>query len=122
MTTPTPERMVAALKKLSWLASTTVAHYALKDSLKEALAEADAIVALAGPDVAPVCLIPDPLKPALSLVVKLGSIAVHADELLSPDTHVFDKVALESLMTDPEVTDWIAKMTDMAMVPRKRKS
>lgn len=63
----------------------------------------------------------DPLAPGLGLLVKLGSIAVHADEMFSDDGHHFDKVALQQLLVDQEVVAWIAKMTEMAMVPRKRK-
>jgi hypothetical protein len=63
----------------------------------------------------------DPLKPALALLVKLGSIAVHADEFLSDEGHPFDKVALKSLLSDLEVSDWINQMNKMAMLPKKRK-
>jgi hypothetical protein len=62
----------------------------------------------------------DPLKPELGLLIKLGSIAVHTEELLSTDGHQFDKVALETLFSDPEVKEWITKMTKMAMLPLKR--
>jgi hypothetical protein len=55
----------------------------------------------------------------LSLAMKLGSIAVHAEELLSPDGHEFDKVALDNLLQDPEVKSWIEAMGPM--LPRKRK-
>jgi hypothetical protein len=61
-----------------------------------------------------------PMVPNASLLVKLGSIAVHADEMLSPDGHDFDKVALEQLLKDPEVVEWLAAMDKMAMVPKKR--
>lgn len=63
-----------------------------------------------------------PINPAceatLSLLVKLGSIAVHADEMLSPDGHAFDRTAIETLLKDPEVTAWIKKMG--VLLPRKR--
>ena len=62
----------------------------------------------------------DPLKPSPSLLVKLGSIAVHAEELLSPKRHIFDKHALETLYTDPEVVEWRAAMDKMAMLPVQR--
>jgi hypothetical protein len=54
----------------------------------------------------------------LSLAMKLGSIAVHAEEFLSPDGHEFDKAALDTLLQDPEVKDWIKVMGPM--LPRKR--
>ena len=58
--------------------------------------------------------------PSLSLLVKLGSIAVHADELLSPLGHGYDKIALQSLLTDPEVQEWIAEMSKSGLLPVKR--
>jgi hypothetical protein len=63
---------------------------------------------------------PDALKPKASLLVKLGSIAVHVEELASPGGHHWDKVAVESLLNDPEVKQWIAAMTKMGMMPVKR--
>jgi hypothetical protein len=61
---------------------------------------------------------PNPEKPTLSLLVKLGSIAVHAEELLSPKGHPVDKIALQSLLTDPEVKQWLKDMG--AFMPVKR--
>lgn len=52
----------------------------------------------------------DPLKPGLSLLSKLGSIAVHAEEFLSPKGHEFDLVALRSLIEDVEVKQWMKDM------------
>ena len=60
------------------------------------------------------------LKPTVTLLVKLGSIAVHVDELLSPNGHHFDKVALDQLMRDQEVVEWLSEMNKMAMLPVKR--
>lgn len=63
----------------------------------------------------------DPLKPSLALLVKLGSIVIHMDELLHPvKGHVFDKYALDSLASDPDVQEWIQQMNKMAMLPVKR--
>lgn len=61
------------------------------------------------------------LAPPITTLVKLGSIAVHADEMLSTDGRAFDRVALQSLLTDPEIIEWIKKMDAAAMVPKKRK-
>lgn len=61
-----------------------------------------------------------PLKPSTTLLVKLGSIIVHSEELISPTGHAFDKVALEQLMGDPEVKEWISEMDKMAFLPKKR--
>lgn len=62
----------------------------------------------------------DPLKPSSRLLCKLGSIAVHADEMTSPAGHAFDAAALRGLIVDPEVVAWIKAMDGMALVPRKR--
>lgn len=61
------------------------------------------------------------MTPLPSLLAKIGSIAVHADEMLSSDGHAFDAGALRSLLRDQEVSDWLAKMTEAALVPKKRK-
>jgi hypothetical protein len=63
---------------------------------------------------------PAQLKPSLSLLVKLGSIAVHADELLSLEAHEFDRIALEQLVNDTEVRQWVASMERLALLPVKR--
>lgn len=63
----------------------------------------------------------DPLKPSPALLCKLGSVAVHVEEMLSKDGHEFDKHALDTALNDPEVQAWLAQMSAMAMVPRKRR-
>lgn len=60
------------------------------------------------------------LKPTVPLLVKLGSIAVHVEEMLSPRGHGFDKIALEQLLVDPEYIAWREQMTAMAMLPVMR--
>lgn len=62
----------------------------------------------------------DPFKPPIGVLIKLGSIAVHVEEMLSPSGHAFDKIALQSLLEDPEVVAWVAKMDKLAMLPKKR--
>jgi hypothetical protein len=62
----------------------------------------------------------DEFSPPITVLVKLGSIAVHADEMLSPGGHDFDRVALQGLLADPEIVEWLAGMDRMAMVPKKR--
>lgn len=59
-------------------------------------------------------------KPELGVLVKLGSIAIHVDEMLSSDGHLFDKVALQQLLNDSEVKDWLRAMDKMGLVPKKR--
>ena len=62
----------------------------------------------------------NPLNPTPALLCKLGSIVIHAEELISSNGHAFDRHALEQLTTDPEVLEWRAQMDAMAMIPRKR--
>ena len=61
----------------------------------------------------------DPLKPSLALLSKLGSIAVHVDEMLGADGHAFDRAALQTLLDDKEVKAWIKAMG--VYMPAKRK-
>jgi hypothetical protein len=58
--------------------------------------------------------------PSVGLLCKLGSIAVHAEEMLSTKGHIVDKRALEQLLEDPEVTAWLKTMDTLAMLPKKR--
>lgn len=60
------------------------------------------------------------LKPELSLLVKLASIAVHTEEYLSPKGHQFDVVALKALLNDAQVKKWLAEMNKNAFLPIKR--
>lgn len=68
----------------------------------------------------------DPMKPPLSLLMKLGSAAVHADEMRSYNfdprrtEYRFDRVALDQALDDPDVKAWIAEMTKLAFLPVKR--
>lgn len=62
----------------------------------------------------------NPLQPSASLLSKLGSIVVHLEELNGPGAHHFDKVAMDQLLNDPEVREWVKQMDSMAMLPRKR--
>jgi len=62
----------------------------------------------------------DPLNPPLALLVKLGSIAVHVDEMLSPQGHGYDKIVIQGVLQDPEVIEWIAEMTHKGLLPVKR--
>lgn len=60
------------------------------------------------------------LKPSVALLVKLGSVIVHADELLSPHGHHYDRAAIQTLMDDAEVREWLEGMDKMAFLPKKR--
>lgn len=63
----------------------------------------------------------DALEPRLSLLVKLGSIAVHAGDLLSPSGHEFDRQAIAAILGDAEVVDWIGTMTRRGHLPVRRR-
>lgn len=62
----------------------------------------------------------DPLKPTPQLLIKLGSIIVHFEELTSPGAHEVDKAAIDTLMEDEEVVEWMKSMDKMAFLPVKR--
>ena len=62
----------------------------------------------------------DMMNPPLGLLVKLGSIAVHAEELLSPCRHEFDIDALKTLLDDDDVRGWLKQMSRAAFLPVKR--
>lgn len=62
----------------------------------------------------------NPMQPSPALLAKIGSALVHAEELLSPNGHHFDRDAFETLMGLPEVREWIEAMEALAMVPKKR--
>lgn len=60
-----------------------------------------------------------PFSPALAS--KLGSIVVHAEELVGNDGHEFDAAAFRALMADDEVQAWLRQMRSLALIPVKRK-
>ena len=62
----------------------------------------------------------DMMKPPLALLVKLGSIAVHAEEILSPHAHQFDIDAIKTLLDDADVREWLDQMGKAAFLPVKR--
>lgn len=62
----------------------------------------------------------DPFKPSVPLLVKLGSIAVHVEEMMSAKGHRFDRAAIQTLLDDEEVIEWRKAMDKMAMLPVKR--
>jgi hypothetical protein len=62
----------------------------------------------------------NPLQPTPALLCKLGSIAVHADEMRGIGAHEFDKHAMDTLLDDADVKAWLAEMDGMAMLPKKR--
>ena len=62
----------------------------------------------------------DPLKPTSTLLCKLASIAIHAEELISEKGHPLDIEALKALLKDAEVKGWLSDMSGLALVPVKR--
>jgi len=60
----------------------------------------------------------DPLKPSVALLSKIGSIVVHAEEMLSPRGHDYDRQAILSGLQDVEVREWITAMG--VFLPKKR--
>jgi hypothetical protein len=60
------------------------------------------------------------LHPDPTVLVKLGSIAVHISEALSEKGHPLDAYALKSLIEDPEIKEWLKGMDKLAMLPVKR--
>lgn len=56
-----------------------------------------------------------------SLTIKLASIAVHAEELFSPDGHELDKGSIEGLLRDPEVRAFLDDPKNAVLLPLKRK-
>jgi hypothetical protein len=63
----------------------------------------------------------DPTQPDVALLCKLGSIARHAQELLSDDGHSFDRIAMDNLLKDKAVVKWMKGMDKMALLPTMRK-
>lgn len=61
----------------------------------------------------------DYLNLPLSLAVKLGSLAVYAGEYLSPSRSSYDLNAIETLVDDPEVNEWLDKFQP-GLLPVKR--
>lgn len=61
-------------------------------------------------------LTPDPARPSLSLLAKLGSLVVHASEGKSATGSTFDWDAFDSLVADPEVVAWLGAMSALGLV------
>ncbi len=56
----------------------------------------------------------------LPLLVKLGSLAVHCEEFFSSDGHEMDRIAIQSILDDPEVKEYLAVLDAAAFLPKKR--
>lgn len=62
----------------------------------------------------------DPLKPTAAVLCRIASIVVHADEMMSDSGHAFDRAALQSLLIDRQVRDWLRDMGKLGLLPVKR--
>lgn len=62
----------------------------------------------------------DVLKPSAQLIIKLGSIIVHQQELHSANGHYMDQYALDTLLEDKQVKEWMTEMDKMGFLPVKR--
>lgn len=62
----------------------------------------------------------DVLNPKASLLIKLGSLIVHYQELNSSNGHPLDKAAIDSIESDNDVREWLKTMDELALTPKKR--
>lgn len=62
----------------------------------------------------------DILNPKARLLAKLSAIVVHAEEWLSDNRHGNDLTALQVLLADAEVQEWVQGMVKLALAPLKR--
>jgi len=64
--------------------------------------------------------LPPDLHPTISVAVKLASIAVHADELISSNGHSVDVQAIRSLLADEELRAYLEILRPLALLPVMR--
>ena len=64
------------------------------------------------------------LKPKPILLIKLGSLAVHMEEMIEEDFKnlKFDLPAVQNILDDPEVKEWLKQADALALLPKKRQS
>lgn len=62
----------------------------------------------------------DTYAPPIALLVKLGSLAVHIDEMLSVHGHSFDREAIKALLADRDLLAWLASMDGAGFLPIRR--
>lgn len=62
----------------------------------------------------------DPTKPSVTLLIKIGSAMIHAEEMIETKfkNANFDVPAFKTVSEDPEVVEWVKAMGPM--LPRKR--
>ncbi len=57
---------------------------------------------------------------SLVLAAKLGSLVVHVQEYLSRNSNPVDRSAIETIINDPEIAEWIKVLEKDALVSVKR--
>lgn len=60
------------------------------------------------------------MTPSFSVAVKLASVAVHAEELISPTGAELDAAAIRGLLADPDVAAYLDTLSSLALLPVKR--
>lgn len=62
----------------------------------------------------------DPMKPSVTLLIKIGSAMIHAEEMVETKFKNldFDLPGFQTITNDPEVIEWVKAMGPM--LPRKR--
>ena len=63
-------------------------------------------------------------KLSLPLLVTLGSLAVHVEEMLdetNPNTRHFDEMAVRTLLQNTELQTWLEELRKQALLPVKRR-
>lgn len=62
----------------------------------------------------------DVFAPRASLVAKVASILAHVEEGSTSGAHIFDWIAIRSLLADREVQEWLEGCRAHQLVPVKR--
>ena len=62
----------------------------------------------------------DPFKPSVALLSKIGSLIVHMQEFASPSGHEYDGIAVNQLLNDPDVIEWMKQMGPLLPVLRRK--
>lgn len=65
-------------------------------------------------------MVRNPLAAEASTLIKVGSALVHALEFIGPSPAPEDKAALDRLLEDPEMSDWLVAMSERALLPVPR--
>lgn len=58
--------------------------------------------------------------PSLPLLVKIGSALIHAKEFMGTAGHPLDKTALDALLDDADVKEWLQRGVSASLLPMPR--